>query len=144
MKCKNCGAKITTGNEGVCQNCGAKLPDNKSLNQVGFLPSFIIGLIASLFGIAGGFCMTMCSSFYTSGMEAFVLILGGSIVGLVGACKCLKNAKIGSILELIGAIMIIICAYGITGSDMQTVVAFVLFIISGVIGLIYSLVKTKK
>lgn len=88
--------------------------------------------------------MTMCSSLYSSGTSAFVLILGGSIVGLIGACKCLKNAKQGSILEIIGAIMIIICAYGITGSDFSTIIGMVLLLISGIIGLIYSLLKTKK
>lgn len=138
MKCKNCGVELTNTNAELCPNC---------INKAGgikFIPSFILGLIGSLFGISGGFCMTMCTSLYSSGMSAFLLIFGGSIVGLVGACKCLKDAKKGSILEIIGAIMIIICAYGITGSDISTLFGMLLLLIGGIIGLIYSISKTKK
>ncbi len=88
--------------------------------------------------------MTMCTSLYSSGMSTFILIFGGSIVGLIGACKCLSNVKVGSILQLIAAIMIIICAYGITGSDISTIVAMLLFLTSGVIGLVYGIIKNKK
>lgn len=151
--CSNCGKKLSE-DEKFCMVCGKnqqenivgdthyanRTPDNKDK----FLPSFILGLIASIFGIFGGLCVTMCSSIYSSGMEAFIFIIGGSVVGLIGACKCLSNAKIGSILELIGAIMITICAFGITGADGQTVIALVLFYISGAIGLLHSLFKTIK
>lgn len=142
MRCKNCGTELVGTNTELCPNC----INNANVNNGGikFIPSFILGLIGSFFGISGGFCMTMCTSLYSSGMSAFLLIFGGSIVGLVGACKCLKDAKKGSILELIGAIMIIICAYGITGSDISTVFGMLLLLIGGIIGLIYSISKTKK
>lgn len=139
MICEKCGKDITNQNARFCPNCGERLQQ-----KTGFLPSFILGLIGSIFGASGGLCMTMCSSLYSSGMSAFILILGGSIVGLVGACKCLKDVKIGSILELIAAIMIIICAYGITGSDFSTIIGMLLLLIGGIIGLIYSFVKIKK
>ena len=142
MKCKNCGTELTGTNAELCPNCINKANGNNG--GIKFLPSFILGLIGSLFGISGGFCMTMCTSLYSSGMSAFLLIFGGSIVGLVGACKCLKDVKKGSILELIGAIMIIICAYGITGADISTVFGMLLLLIGGIIGLIYSVFKTKK
>ena len=87
--------------------------------------------------------MTMCTSLYSSGVAPFILILGGSVLGLVGACKCLKNARKGSLMQLIAAVMIIICAYGITGADISTIIAMVLFVISGVIGMIYSIKQSK-
>lgn len=146
MYCKKCGKEIPDGVT-ICPNCGneeTSAPEKKPVPEGRFLPSFILGLIAAVFGISGGFCMTMCSSFYSSGFEAFFLIFGGSIVGLIGACKCLSKAMTGSILQLVGAVMITICAYGITGSGFSTIFALVLFYASGIIGLIYSLVKLKK
>lgn len=110
-----------------------------------FLPSFILGLIGSIFGILGGFCTTLCTSFSSSsrGNMAFILIIGGSIVGLIGACQCLKNVRRGSILQLIAALMIIICAYGISGADFQTVLAMLLLLFGGAIGLIRSFIVKK-
>lgn len=140
MYCKKCGNTILDESGELCTNCKRELSNNKTSK---FLPSFILGLIGAVFGISGGLCMTMCTSLYSSGMSAFILILGGSIVGLVGACKCLNNVKSGSILELIAAVMIIICAYGITGSDMSTIVAMLMFLIGGIIGLIYAIRKEK-
>ena len=142
MYCEKCGMEIHNS-EGICLNCeGGK----KVKNGVKFLPSFILGLIGSLFGISGGLCVTMCTSIFSSsyGLSALVLILGGSIVGLIGACKCLTNAKLGSLIEIVAAIMIIICAYGITGSDMSTVVAIIMFLTGGIVGLLYSIAKEKN
>ena len=142
MYCKNCGAQIPDG-EKTCPNCKFQMSSPSGKAKLRFLPSFILGLIGTLFGISGGFCMTICSSLYSSGTAAFILILGGSIVGLVGACKCLNNAIIGSILQIIAGIMIMICAYGITGSEISTILAMLLFLISGIIGLIYGIIKNK-
>lgn len=88
--------------------------------------------------------MSVCSSLYSSGMSAFVLILGGSVLGLVGACQCLKNVRLGSVLQLIAAVMITICAYGKTGGDLATIIAMLLFYISGIIGMCYYFIKLKK
>ena len=78
------------------------------------------------------------------GGAAFIFIFGGSVVGMIGACQCLKNVKRGSILQLIGAVMIIICAYGITGADLMSVLAFLLLLIGGIIGLVdYYVIKKK-
>lgn len=123
-------------------------PDNASPTRQNnepdkFLPSFILGLIGSIFGIFGGFCTTLCTSLSSKGNAAFILIIGGSIVGLIGACQCLKKVRLGSILQLIAALMIIICAYGITGSDLQTVLAMLLFLFGGAIGLIRSFIVKK-
>ncbi len=108
------------------------------------LPSFIIGLVASVFGIMGGLCTTMCDSLISNGVAPFVLIVGGSIVGLVGACLCLNKAKIGSILQLVAGILIIICAYGISGAEFMTIFAMILFLVSGIIGVIFAFVVNRK
>lgn len=142
MICKNCGNQLNEGDK-VCGRCGSVVHVQTKKNGKKFLPSFILGLIASIFGIGGGFFMTMCSSFYSSGNAAFILIFGGSIVGLIGACQCLKNVLIGSILELVAAVMIIICAYGPIGGDFMTVLSMILFIASGAIGMIYFFVSKK-
>lgn len=108
------------------------------------LPSFIIGLVASLFGIMGGLCTTMCDSLVSNGVAPFLLIVGGSVVGLVGACLCMSKAKIGSILQLVAAVLIIICAYGISGAEFMTIFAMILFIVSGIIGIIFAFVVNRK
>ena len=141
MYCKKCGTELRNEDNGICPNCHNQTIDKDKLK---FLPSFILGLIASLFGISGGFCMSVCSSLYSSGMSAFVLILGGSVLGLVGACQCLKNVRLGSVLQLIAAVMITICAYGKTGGDLATIIAMLLFYISGIIGMCYYFIKLKK
>lgn len=147
--CSNCGAEMING-EKYCSNCGAEVKINgcsefaeKNTKKIKFLPSFIIGLIGSIFGIFGGMCMTMCAAFYSSSAEALIFILGGSVVGMVGACTCLKDTKKGSILELIGAVMIIICAFGITGAEFQTILALILLLISGIMGLLYAIYKSR-
>ena len=101
------------------------------------LPAFIIGLIGSIMGMFGGLCMSMCDV-ATGGNAPFLLIFGGSVVGLIGACLCMSKAKIGSILELIGSVMIIICAYGITGAEFMSVFAMVLLLVGGLIGVVDS------
>ena len=108
------------------------------------LPSFILGLVASLFGIMGGLCTTMCDSLISNGVAPFVLIVGGSVIGLVGACLCMNKAKIGSILQFVAAILIIICAYGVTGAELMTIIAMILFVISGIVGVIFAFVINRK
>ena len=152
MYCPNCGNELKDGAM-FCGKCGMSVKagtngQNVFKNQDNSqkcLPAFILGLIGSIFGILGGFCTTMCLSSFgsSSGDAAFILILGGAIVGLVGACKCLTKVKTGSILELISAVMMIICAYG-TGAEFMTVLAFVLMLIGGIIGAFQAFVMKKK
>lgn len=118
--------------------------ENSAVKRNRCLPSFIIGLVASLFGIMGGLCTTMCDSLVHSGVAPFILIVGGSVVGLVGACLCLNKAKIGSILQFVAAILIIICAYGISGAEFMTIFAIILYIVSGIIGVVFAFVVNKK
>ena len=66
------------------------------------------------------------------------------MVGLIGACLCFKKAKIGSILELIGSFMIIYRAYFDGGSDFMSVIALVLLLFGGLIGVVYSFIIKRK
>lgn len=107
------------------------------------LPAFIVGLLGSIMGMLGGICTSMCD-LKTGGNASFILIFGGAVVGLIGACMCLNKAKTGSVLELIGAVMMIICAYGITGADIMSIFGFVLLLTGGIIGAVQAyFVKPK-
>lgn len=147
MFCNNCGKEIKEETQ-FCPYCGASLATKEVVNDYPAvkgksvcLPSFILGLIGSLFGIFGGICTTMCSVF--SSNSAFIWIVGGSLVGLVGACLCLSKSKLGSVLELIGALMIIVRAYG-GGADFMTVIALIFLLFGGLIGVVYSFIIKKK
>ena len=134
MFCPKCGNEMGE-NEKFCRKCGTENKEydrgrgenetrdtpvevnnhynirndlQKSGSEERCLPAFILGLIGSIMGIFGGFCVTMCVSVAGLSGPAFIFIFGGSIVGLIGSCLCLKNVKLGSALELIGAVMIII------------------------------------
>ena len=149
MYCKKCGNQLKEGAQ-FCGNCGSSISGSvipsKQENPQKCLPAFILGLIGSIFGIFGGICTTMCVSAISSshGNSAFILIFGGAIVGLIGACLCLNKTGIGSILELISAIMMIICAYTISGSDFMTVIALLLMLVAGIIGAVYAFVIKRK
>lgn len=143
MYCRFCGKETPNGGN-ICPECANQPANNNGSKEIKFLPSFILGLMGSIFSFLGGFCTTICASFVSSSTLAFILIIGGSIVGLIGSCKCLKNAKVGSILEILAAIMIIVYAYGIWGSDLMTVIGMLMLLIGGIIGLVYSVVISKK
>ncbi len=149
MYCNKCGNEVKEG-EQFCQKCGSKVNEGNSLqnqkNPQKCLPAFILGLIGSIFGIFGGLCTTMCVGIASSslGNSAFILIFGGAIIGLIGACLCLNKVKIGSIMELASALMMIICAYAITGADIMTIIALLLLLVGGVIGAVYGFVIKRK
>ena len=147
MYCKKCGNQLNEG-EQFCSKCGAKVNEDIILqdkkNPSRCLPAFILGLIGSIFGIFGGLCTTMCSFISSQGNAAFLLIFGGAIIGLIGACLCLNKPKIGSVLELVSAIMMIICAYGISGSDFMTIIALLLLLVGGIIGAVHSFIINNK
>lgn len=138
MKCTHCGHE-SSENTTNCTQCGK--PFNNSTEQR-CLPSFILGVVGSLFGILGGICTTMCS--VVGSNNAFFLIVGGSLIGLIGACLCMKKAKIGSILEIVGALMIIYRAYFKGGSDFLTVIALLFLLFGGLIGLVYAFIIKRK
>lgn len=147
MFCKKCGQEIEGGVQ-FCPNCGNPSSESQELTlkkeeKLRCLPSFILGLIGSLFGMFGGICTTMCS-FGSSSNNAFFLIVGGSLIGLIGACLCLNKAKLGSILETAGALMIIYRAYFKGGSDFMTVIALVLLLLGGIVGLVYAFLIKRK
>ncbi len=146
MFCEKCGKELENGKCPVCgENSTPNAQPTVSTNKpkLRCLPSFILGLLGSIFGLMGGICTTMCS-FGSSSNSAFFFIFVGSLVGLVGACLCLSKAKIGSILETVAALMIIYRAYFGGGSDFMTVIALLLLLSGGIIGLVYSFIIKRK
>ena len=144
MFCKKFGGEIQEGTV-FCPGCGQPVVEKQETphNKSRCLPSFILGLIGSIFGLFGGICTTMCS-FGSSSNNAFLFIFGGSLVGLIGACLCLNKAKIGAILEIVAALMIIYRAYFKGGSDFMTVIALLFLLFGGIIGLVYTFLIKRK
>lgn len=65
--CRNCGQQIDQ-NAAFCKNCGQPIRDVRykaagKRKEICCLPSFILGIIGSTFGLLGGICTTMCSVF---------------------------------------------------------------------------------
>ena len=144
MICKKCG-KILEDSTQFCDNCGTSTTSSaKTKNEtIKCLPSFILGLIGSILGMFGGLCTTMCDVL-GGGNAPFLFIFGGSVIGLIGACMCLSKARLGSVLELIGSLMIIYCAFFKTGSGIMTVFGLVLLLAGGLIGVVYSFIIKRK
>lgn len=139
MFCKNCGSKLSE-DAIYCGNCGTaihEVPNTVTDNSSRFLPSFILGLIGSIFAFLGGACTAAC----TGRDAAMFLIMFGGVVGMIGACKCLNKIKKGAIIELVAALMIFVCFF-ITGSEYMGMLGFLFLLCAGIIGLIYS--KFKK
>ncbi len=156
MFCKKCGNELPEGSK-FCAKCGHSTAEPENITNENScisalkqenkcLPAFILGLIASIFGMFGGFCMTMCAGVISSSASnfAFFFIFCGSILGLVGACLCLKKALLGSVLQLAAALMIIIYAYGMVGAEFMTIFSMLLFLAGGIIGIVFSIIKTSK
>lgn len=172
MYCKNCGKEIPEHSK-YCDKCGCStdtqlnnlntehkqtdISEEKAKNKC--LPAFILGLIASIFGMLGGYCMTICtgacagavssfgpisSSASSASTFAFIFIFCGSIVGLIGACLCLNKVLTGSILQIVAALMIIIYAYGMVGAEFMTILSMLLFLAGGIIGIVYWFMNIYK
>ena len=146
--CQKCGKEIVD-NCVLCPHCGAEQSSSeKSTEQLPVeekdkcLPSFIIGLIGSIFGMFGGLCTTMCSC-GSSSNSAFLLIFLGSVVGMIGTCLCLKKAKTGALLQLLGALMMIVRAFS-EGAELLTVFGLVLLLLAGIIGVTCSFLKSRN
>ena len=147
MFCKHCG-NVIEDDATICPNCNSAVSENQTkkketTHETRCLPSFILGLIGSIFGLFGGICTTMCSV-GNSGNSAFIFIFGGSLLGLIGACKCLNNVKIGAILETASACLIIFRAFSNFGADFMTVIAILLLLSGGLIGLFHAFVRNRK
>lgn len=140
--CSKCG-KENVDNAVVCQGCGAQfdVTQNKT-NGVKCVPAFVLGLIGAIFGLFGGMCVSACYSFGGAEGEPLFFMVGGSIIGLIGACMCFSKAKIGSLLEVVGAVMIGYCAFTITGSDIASLIGMLLLGVGGIVGLTMS--KSSK
>jgi len=108
------------------------------------IPAFIFGLIGGILGILGGLCDSACAAVESgvttgstdAGYIPLILVVGGSIIGLIGACLCFKKANTGGIMELAAAVMIAISAFAVGGATTLSVVALVLFALGGILAMI--------
>ena len=46
---------------------------------------------------------------------------------------CLNKARTGSVLQLVGALLMIICAYGITGAEFMSIFGLILLLTGGTV-----------
>lgn len=143
--CQRCGKQIID-EAVICPYCGCptQMQANAYYNMQQApaknrsIPGFVLGLIGAIFGLFGGICVSALTSFGGNDEAAMILMIGGSLVGLVGSCLCFGKPKIGAILELAGAVMIAICAFGITGSDIAALMGMFLLAVGGLVGLLTS------
>lgn len=117
-----------------CSKCGEVMEQTTAAGVSKSVPAFVLGLIGGIFGLFGGLCVSVCYSFGGNDGLPLILMCGGSVVGLVGSCLCLNKAKIGCILEFVGAVMIAICAFGFTGADLMSLVGMAMLAVGGVVG----------
>ena len=149
--CAWCGTKLNGDVSGVDtkQNTSCKnqkmldfIANNKVLSYLftykKCLPAFIIGLVGGILGMFGGLCTTMCSFSSSAGNSAFLLIFCGAVIAVVGSCLCLTKARIGSAVQLLGTLMIIIRAFSHNGAEFLTIFSFVFLLVASVIGIISS------
>ncbi len=159
--CTRCGKEIQDGGK-FCPGCGASMPQSYAQQPMmqqpyaqqpvmqqpmaqstgksskGSIPAFVLGLIGAIFGLFGGLCVSACYSLSGDDGVPLLLMVGGSVIGLIGACLCFNKAKIGSLLEILGAVMIAICAFGITGADFMSLVGMAMLAVGGIVGLLTS------
>lgn len=99
----------------------------------------VLGIVGGILGIIEGSCLAFCgevaaelgggSKWLIGGLLALV----GSIAGLVGGC-CAKSQKWGSLVQLIGGIVVAVSVI-FTGIDLMTIAAAVLLIVGGAVGM---------
>ena len=131
--CKKCGTMVDAETK-FCTKCGEAVDNTASAGGSKSMAAFVIGLIGAIFGLFGGLCVSACYGFSGNDGLPLILMCGGSVVGLVGSCMCLNKAKIGCILEFVGAVMIAICAFGFTGADLVSLVGMAMLAVGGVVG----------
>jgi len=149
--CSKCGARLNSGVSGFDKKQGFYCKNQKVSNFIAnnkvlsyffeykkCLVSFILGLIGSIMGMFGGLCTTMCSFTGSAGNSAFLYIFGGAVIAMIGSCLCLSKTRIGSMLQLFGAILIIVRAFSYYGADFLTVFSLVFLLVASLIGIISS------
>lgn len=104
------------------------------------IPGAVLGIIGAVFGIIGGLSLAFCADIVAGASggavnyswAAYVLGLGGGVVGLIGAILDFSKPKVGGVLELIATAMgIVVCV--IMCWQWATIIAFVLFAIGGIL-----------
>ncbi len=151
MFCEKCGKEMINGRCPFCGNIAGAPSANQQTapanpDEVRSLPAFILGLIGAIFGMLGGICTTMCGGIVSSsfGNTAFIFIFGGSVAALIGACLCLKKAKLGSIVMSIGTVLVIWRAWFGGGAEFMTVIGSVLMLTGCIIGLVSAFAIKRK
>lgn len=134
----NIGQSGYSGNANPAENTAQSVNVKKKSN--GYIPAFVLGLIGSIFGLLGGICVSACYSFGGNDAVPMIMLIGGSLIGMLGACIGFKFARSGAILEITGTLLMAICAFTITGADIMTLLAIAMMGISGIIALIMSFV----
>lgn len=151
--CPKCGMQLQPG-QNFCSHCNGQTDYSVNSNfaenttqsvrakkkSKGYTPAFVLGLIGSIFGLFGGICTTACYGFGGNDTVPMIMLIGGSLIGMIGACIGFKIAKAGAVLEITGTLLMAICAFTITGADIMTIVAIAMMGISGIIALIMSFV----
>lgn len=107
------------------------------------IPAFVFGLVGGIIGILGGLCDSACaavdSAVTTGSADAgyipMILVVGGSILGLVGGCLCFKKAGTGAIMEIIAAIMMVASMIIVGGATTLTYIAIAAMAVGGICGL---------
>lgn len=104
------------------------------------IPGAVLGIIGAVFAIIGGLGLALCAEVVSASSNgavdytwaAYVLGLGGGIVGLIGAILDFSKPKVGGVLQLIAAVMgIVICI--LMYWQWAMIIAFILFAVGGIL-----------
>lgn len=103
---------------------------------------FVLGLIGGIVGLVDGLCLSVCAEIadaleVTENLTLYVWIflIGGSVIGLVGASISLSKNKTGGILLIIAALFPVIFMVILQDFIYFQVVIIALFAIGGILDL---------
>lgn len=104
------------------------------------VPGAVLGIIGAVFAVIGGLGLALCAEVVSgaSGGEvdytwaAYVLGLGGGVVGLIGAIVDFSKPKVGGVLQILAAVMgVVVCI--LMYWQWATIIAFILFAVGGIL-----------
>lgn len=109
------------------------------MNKTKSVAPLVLGIIGGILGILEGSCLALCGAAVEElGGGATWTIAGwcallGAIVGLVGGC-CAKSQKWGSLVELVGGIVVAVALF-LYGINLMVIASAALLIIGGAVGM---------